>query len=163
MLMKKFFLLMFLLFSVGFAFGQTSNVQVQVNNVGHGNTAQDYTINGVSKSKDIGGVDITAMQVDITKSTDRNISGVERFKAISGVTLTNYNSRPVTVILRIVYQTNEGFYAYPRRSITEERTMTVVIPSEKSLNHSKFISLPPTGENYPRDIVSVDMIVRPVQ
>ena len=161
--MKKFLLLIVLLFSVGFAFGQTSNVQVQVNNVGQGNTTQDYKINGVSKSKDIGGVDITATQVDITKSTDRNMSGVELFKAISGVTLTNYNSRAVTVILRLVYQTNEGFYAYPRRSITEERTMTVVIPSGKSPNHSKFISLPPTGENYPRDIVSVDMIVIPVQ
>lgn len=165
--MNKLFILVLLMLSFEFAFGQTSNIQVQVNNAGREVTSDDYKINGISKTLDIGGVDVTAKITDIDLTYDTNNpyrpTNTIHFKAVSGVTLTNYNSRSVTVILRLQYTTNDGLRTYPRYYNEEEKIMTVVIPSYRSSNHSKFIALPHAGKNYPREITSADMIVRPIQ
>lgn len=145
-------------------FAQTTNIQVQVNNVSHGDSSTDYTINGISKSKDIGGVDVTAQQRTIEFGF---LSGGFAYNGtlpiVSGVTLTNYNSRPVTVLLQLYYKTNVGRRSYPRFYDERKKILTVVIPAASSPNHSKFVELPSSNSTFVTEIISADMIVRPLQ
>ncbi|MBD5266838.1 MAG: hypothetical protein HDS41_01430 [Bacteroides sp.] len=142
---------------------QTTNIQVQVNNNSNGNS-YDYTINGISKSKDIGGVDVTAQQDVIEFGF---LSGGFAYNGtlpvVNGITLTNYNTRPVTVIIQLNYKTNLGRKSYPRFYDEGEKVLTVVIPGSKDPNPSKFIALPPSGSTFVTEIIGADMIVRPLQ
>ncbi|MDE5785634.1 MAG: hypothetical protein K2H98_03790 [Duncaniella sp.] len=142
---------------------QTTNIQVQVNNNSNGDS-NDYTINGISKSKDIGGVDVTAQQDVIEFGF---LSGGFAYNGtlpvVNGITLTNYNTRPVTVIIQLNYKTNLGRKSYPRFYDEGEKVLTVVIPGSKDPNHSKFIALPPSGSTFVTEIIGADMIVRPLQ
>lgn len=162
--MKKIFVLILFIGVVDCLFAQTTNIQIQVNNGSCGNGASEYTINGISKSKDIGGVDITAQQEMIEFGF---LAGGFAYNGtlpiINGVTLTNYNSRPVTVILQLYYKTNIGRKPYPKYYEEEAKILTVVIPGANDPNHSKYIALPPSGMNFVTEIASADMIVRPLQ
>jgi len=162
--MGRIFLFILLLCSVLGGHAQITNIQVQVNNSSYSDGTSDYTINGISKSKDIGGVDITAQQETIGFGF---LSGGFAYNGtlpvIKGVTLTNYNSHPVTVILQLYYKMNIGRKSYPRYYDEGEKTITVVIPASKDSNHSKFVALPPSGSTYVTEIISADMIVRPLQ
>lgn len=164
--MKRYLITLFILLGcIEFIEGQTTNIQVQVNNNNSSNgDSYDYTINGISKSKDIGGVDITAQQEIIEFGF---LSGGFAYNGtlpvVNGITLTNYNTRPVTVILQLNYRTNVGRKSYPRFYDEGEKILTVVVPGSKDPNHSKFIALPPSGSTFVTEIIGADMIVRPLQ
>lgn len=161
---KILIVLLIVLGNIGIVQGQNTNIQVQVQNNGSNIGSQDYTINGISKSKDIGGVDITAKQTSIEFGflSSRGFAYNGTLPIVSGITLTNYNSSPVTVILQLNYKTNVGLKPYPRFYDEEEKTMTIVLPSSRESGNSKFIELPPAGSKYVTEIISADMIVRPL-
>lgn len=161
---KILIVLLIVLGNIGIVQGQNTNIQVQVQNNGSNIGSQDYTINGISKSKDIGGVDITAKQTSIEFGflSSRGFAYNGTLPIVSGITLTNYNSSPVTVILQLNYKTNVGLKPYPRFYDEEEKTMTIVLPSYRESGNSKFIELPPAGSKYVTEIISADMIVRPL-
>ncbi len=162
--MKKIFVLILFIGVVDSLFAQTTNIQVQVNNGSYSSGSSEYTINGIPKSQDIGGVDITAQQETIEFGF---LAGGFAYNGmlpiINGVTLTNYNSRPVTVILQLHYKANIGRKPYPRYYDEEEKILTVVIPGAGDPDRAKYIALPPSGTSFVTEIVSADMIVRPLQ
>lgn len=162
--MKRIYTFFLLISTMMCMAAQTTNIQVQVNNGLQNEGTNDYTINGVSKSKDIGGVDITAQQETVEFGF---LSGGFAYNGtlpiVNGVTLTNYNSRPVTVIFQLYYKTNVGRKPYPKYYEEEEKTLTVVIPAAKDPKHSKFVALPSSGSTFVTEIISADMIVRPLQ
>lgn len=160
--MKRIQMVSIFVFMAIYMVAQTTNIQVHVNN-SNGDGSKDYTINGISKSKDIGGVDVTAKQTTIEFGfLSRGFAYNGTLPVVYGLTLTNYNSRPVTVILYVDYKTNFGRKPYPRYFDQLDKTLTVVVPAGKT-NNSKFVSLPASGNTYVTEIVSVDMIVRPLQ
>ncbi|MDE6229761.1 MAG: hypothetical protein K2M40_08255 [Muribaculaceae bacterium] len=153
-----------LICSVPYIAAQTTNIQIQVNNSSV-NNSEEYTINGIPKSKDIGGVDITAKQskIEFGFLSTRGFAYNGTLPVVSGITLTNYNSRPVTVILQLNYKTNDGLRPYPRFYNEDEKILTVVIPAFSDVNHSKYVALPSSGNVHITEIISADMIVRALQ
>lgn len=146
-------------------FAQSTNIQVQVNNSSHCDSSDNYAINGISKSKDIGGVDIAAQQQTISFGflSSRGFAYNGTLPIVNGITLTNYNSCPVTVLLQLYYKTNSGCRPYPRYYDEGEKNLTIVIPAASQPDHSKFVALPSSGTTYVTEIISADMIVRPLQ
>lgn len=149
----------------GNVLGQTTTIIV--NNGSHnssGHVSKEYRINGIPKSQDIGGVDVSAEQGSIPFGfSSGGFAYNGTLPVVDGVTLTNYNSKPVTVILKLIYKTNYGRKPYPRFYNDGEQTLTVVLPSGTSKNPSKYISLSSSGNNRITEIISADMIVRPLK
>lgn len=150
-----------LICSVYLCNAQTTNVNVMVNNSSNGNYVNDYTINGVPKSQDIGGVDIDVESQTIEFGF---LNGGFAYNAplpiVTGVRLNNYNSKPVTVILQLLYKTNLGLKPYPRFYDEGEKITTIVLDARGEKNSTKFISFPSNGRSYITEVISADMIVR---
>lgn len=141
---------------------QTTNIVV--NNVNNASTNEtEYYINGIPKSADIGGVDLTSTSVSGTRAVNNHgFASNDPINYITSLTLTNYNQSAVTVILKVNFKTTVGMRPYPRYYDEEERIYNIVLGGADKHNSTKSIPCS-QGDSYQCDVIEADMIVRKVK
>lgn len=164
--MKKLFSTLFIVFAIGSIFdssAQTTNIIVNNSNNTTSYQHEEYYINGIPKSHDIGGVDISATTASSQRAVNnRGFASNDYINFITSLNLTNHNNSAVTVILKVCFKTTVGMKPYPRYFDEQEYIYNIVLGRAGSADCTKSIECS-RGNDFDCAVINADMIVRKIQ
>lgn len=160
---RLLFALTMMLALAGSIFGQTTNIIVNNGNYhSSGTTPQEYYINGIPKSADIGGVDVSTTFDNCTRAVNnRGFAFNDNLSYVSSLKFANYNHSPVTVVARVLFKCTVGMKPYPRYYDEAERVFNIVLGGAGTKDATKSIRCS-NGADFDCEIIEADMIVRPL-